>query len=266
MKNRIHVILVNYNSYKDTENCLRSIRGYNKKIFDIEIIVVDNNSKEDIKEQLREVCKNFCARLIENYNNYGFAKANNVGFREIKKDRNFNEYVWFLNNDTKLESGFFEKLNDNLPKDNEVLYFEMRNFSKEFVNNGLNYVSLWTGRYRETFKKNYVEYICGASVFLKLSAKVPLWNEDYFLYYEDVDYSIRLKKTGYTFIKSDGLHYLHKVNGSSSLNSKTNVLRIQSQKKFMKENGKNYFVYFFLKIMYYTFRLKFNDLKDFIKS
>lgn len=266
MKNRINIILVNYNSYTDTENCIKSILKYNKEIFDIEIIVVDNNSNKSVKEVLRNICENFCIKLIENKENYGFAKANNIGLKEIKNNNNSSDYVWFLNNDTKIENGFFEKLNENLPKSDEVLYFEMRNFSNEFVNDGLNYVSPWTGRYRETFKKNYITYICGASIFLKLSDKVPLWNEDYFLYYEDVDYSIRLKKMGYTFVKPNGLYYLHKVNGSSALNSKTNAFRIQSQKKFMTKNGKNYFIYFLLKIMYYTFRLKFKDLRNFIKS
>lgn len=266
MKNRINIILVNYNSYTDTENCLKSIREYNKGIFEIEIIVVDNDSKSSVKEFLRKICDRFDAKLIENDKNNGFAKANNIGFREIqhKNNKDFCDYIWFLNNDTKIEDGFFEKLNENLPKDNEALYFEMRNFSGGFVNDGLNYCSILTGRYSERFRKNYIQYICGASVFLKLTDKVPLWNEDFFLYYEDVDYSLRLKKNGYTFVEVKGLYYLHKVNGSSAFNPKTNKFRIQSQKKFMKENGKNYFVYFILKILYYAMCFKFENLKDFM--
>ncbi len=266
MKNRINVILVNYNSLTDTENCIKSLRECNKGIFEVEIIVVDNNSKSTVKKSLRKLCECFAAKLIENDGNYGFAKANNIGFREIqnKVDDDFCDYVWFFNNDTKIETGFFEKLNENLPKDNEVLYFEMRNFSGDFVNDGLNYCSKLTGRYSESFKKNYIQYICGASVFLKLTERVPLWNEDFFLYYEDVDYSLRLIKKGYSFVEVKGLHYLHKVNGSSAFNPKTNKFRIQSQKKFMKENGKCYFVYFLLKILYYMLSLKFADLKDFM--
>lgn len=109
MKNRINIILVNYNSYTDTENCLKSIREYNKGIFEIEIIVVDNDSKSSVKEFLRKICDRFDAKLIENDKNNGFAKANNIGFREIqhKNNKDFCDYIWFLNNDTKIEDGFF---------------------------------------------------------------------------------------------------------------------------------------------------------------
>ena len=257
---KLSIILVNYNTFNDTETCIKSLLENNNGYFDLKLIVVDNNSKKEIHDKLINLSNDLKFNLISNNDNYGFAKANNIGLQYTSDS----DYIWFLNNDTKIEKGFFERLYQKLPNDNEVLYFSMYDFNKSFVNDGLNYVSLRTGIYSETKKKGYIPYIVGASIFLKNTTKVPRWDEQYFLYYEDVEYSISLLKNGYFFKNIPELYYLHKINGSSGCNPKTNFFRIQSQKKFMKKHGKNYAMYFLLKCFYYALRFKTKELKAFL--
>lgn len=265
MKETIKIIFVNYNTYEDLENCIESLFHNNKGLFNLEIVVVDNNSKKEIVNELERFCLLKNVHLIKNEENLGFAKANNIGLQYIQEENSDNSFIWFLNNDTKVEAGFFERLKENLPKINEAVYFEMRNFNNEFVNNGLNYVSLKTGRYSESIKKGYIPYIVGASIFLRNSEFIPKWDEDYFLYYEDVEYSISLKKNNYILKKIPNMYYLHKINGSSGCNPKTNVFRIRSQKRFMKKNGRCFIHYYIMKVMYYLVRFQFTELTAFLK-
>lgn len=264
---KLYIIMINYNGIEDTKNCIESIYASNDGLLFIKTIIVDNDSNTENKKQLNEIKSTFKdVTIIFNKKNFGFAKANNIGLNYIRENYGFEDYsyIWFLNNDTLLNNSLLKQLEAQIINDNEVFYFEMRNFDNEIVNNGLNYLNPFFGRYRETYKKNYIEYICGASILLKNTEKVPFWNDEYFLYFEDVDYSLRLKKAGYNFKTIEGVWYNHKVNGSSSKNNKVNIFKLQSQKKFMKENGRFYFLFFLSKILYLLIKGKFTNLKYFI--
>ena len=92
----LSIVVLNWNTRHLLENCLASIYGC-APACEFEVIVVDNNSDENIagvREQFREV------RLIQNDYNYGFAVANNIGFRESR-----GRYVMTLNPDTLMFPG-----------------------------------------------------------------------------------------------------------------------------------------------------------------
>lgn len=262
----IYVILINYNGSADTINCINSLsKSFNSNL---KIVIVDNASKEEDLLKLEKFCYgNENIVLIKSNENIGFAAGNNLAIDYIEKNITLqeNQYIWFLNNDTLVTEILSKNIKNKLPKDNEVLYFEMRNFNNEIVNDGLNYVSLLTGKYSGIKKKNYCEYICGASIFLKRKTSIPRWDDTYFLYYEDVEYSLDLKKIGYSFIKGEDCYYLHKVNGSSRYNPKTNLFRLMSQKKFMRRHGKNYCLYYIMKVIYFIIKLDFKTLYEYVK-
>lgn len=268
MKNKIFIIIINYNGIDDTRECVKSIYENVQNLFTIKTIIVDNASDSYNKIKLNELRAEYCdVEIIFNSCNLGFAKANNIGMKFVQEKYGFeeNSYIWFLNNDTLVNQILLKNLSNNLPHNKVALYFEMRNFENRIINNGLNYLNPFFGRYSETFKKNYIEYICGASIFLKNTKDVPYWNEEYFLYFEDVDYSLRLKRVGFSFKTVANCWYNHKVNGSSKKNSKVNIYKLQSQKKFMKENGKCYSLFIFSKFVYLLFKRNFSLLEVFIK-
>lgn len=127
---KIYVIIVNYNGWKDTIECIDSVLKI-KNI--IEIIVVDNCSKNNSVEQIERWCKKKCVEyliikresnqfssiphfanekkivLIENNKNQGFSAGNNIGidFALLQKD---GDYFWFLNNDTIVANNSLENM------------------------------------------------------------------------------------------------------------------------------------------------------------
>ncbi len=97
---KISIILVNWNSYHDTLKCLQSISVLEHPQVDLDIIVVDNASKDNSVVQIK---KHFPGvSIISLVENEGFTGANNIGVLEAFK--NESEYVWFLNNDTIVDS------------------------------------------------------------------------------------------------------------------------------------------------------------------
>src|SRR3989344_6193087 len=100
----LSVIIVNWNTKKLLENCLRSILKFTKDI-KFEVIVVDNGSEDGsptlVKGKFPQVT------LVSNKENLGFTKANNQGIKIAKGD-----YVLLLNSDTNLIENSFRKLLD----------------------------------------------------------------------------------------------------------------------------------------------------------
>ncbi len=104
---QLSVIILNYNVRYFLEQCVFSVQKALENI-DGEIIVIDNNSSDDSCAMMKEKFPN--VKLIENKENLGFPKGNNIGVTEAK-----GEYICILNPDTVVaEDTFFKILNSKL--------------------------------------------------------------------------------------------------------------------------------------------------------
>lgn len=92
----LSIIILNYNTFDLTCQCIRSIYSSNKSITDMEIIVVDNGSTETIPQQFDMLFP--AVKLIKTGTNLGFAKGNNIGLNHATKD-----YVLLLNSDVIID-------------------------------------------------------------------------------------------------------------------------------------------------------------------
>lgn len=97
----ISIIIVSWNAKKYLEECLDSI--HHSLPNDTEIIVVDNASSDGSPEAVRVAFPG--VHLIRNDDNYGFAKANNIGIQAST-----GEYLFFINSDVVVKAGCFEKM------------------------------------------------------------------------------------------------------------------------------------------------------------
>ncbi|MDD5593823.1 MAG: glycosyltransferase family 2 protein [Candidatus Margulisbacteria bacterium] len=115
-RGNVAIIILNYNGYQDTIECLESLGRISYQ--DFQVVLVDNASTDDSVARLRQWLsenKNAAAKvhLVENEKNYGYARGNNVGIKYALA--NFgSEYTLILNNDTSVEPDFLQPLIEGL--------------------------------------------------------------------------------------------------------------------------------------------------------
>ncbi|MDT0555111.1 glycosyltransferase family 2 protein [Patiriisocius hiemis] len=205
---KLSVVILNYNVQYFLEQCIKSVQRATKNI-DAEIIVIDNNSSDKSCELVK---KNFPeVVLIENKKNLGFSKANNQAVAIAK-----GEYVCILNPDTAVtENTFLECLNFIVDKENigalgTFLLDGTGNFLPESKRNlptpSISLLKLlgfgkkyYATRVPKKSKGSQIPVLVGAFMFLKKSIynEVGGFDEDYFMYGEDIDFSYKIEKAGY---------------------------------------------------------------------
>ena len=221
---QVFIIILNWNNYQDTKECLDSLKGITYPNY--KIIVVDNGSVDKSGERLR---KEFPQCIfIRNESNLGFAEGNNVGIEHALNDGA--DYILLLNNDTIVKPGFLEPLVRTADIDEEIgvvgpmVYFYDE--PKVIQSIGAR-ISLWKGSHSiigiwEADKGQYntlmkVDYVSGAALLAKrrMIKDVGLLDADYFLYSEEVDWCYRATKAGYKIMAVPESKIWHKVSSST---------------------------------------------------
>ena len=226
------------------------------KNMDAEIIVVDNNSKDTSCQMVKEIFPE--VTLIENKENFGFSKGNNIGVSRANGD-----YVCILNPDTVLPEDCFEELfrfskdkdnlgiigcklingcGDYLPESKRNIPY-VKAAVKKLLGHPEDYYATHLGE-NETGK---VSVLVGAFMFMKRAVytSVKGFDEDYFMYGEDIDLSYKVLKAGfvnYYFGKTTIIHY----KGESTLRNKFYAKRFYGAMQifYKKHFKKNYFFNF----------------------
>lgn len=206
MNKTVTVITVNFNQSFITEQLLSSIANTNAYL-DVEIIVVDNGSKVNSVPVWEQKYPD--VKFIRSEVNLGFAGGNNLGIKEAK-----GEYLFFVNNDTEFSSGLIATLVKVLEDNTEVgmvspkiRYFDQPEMLQYAGFTPMNYYTCRNyciGQF-ETDKGQYDDnvgvtgYAHGAAMMLKREAmdKAGLMAENFFLYYEEMDWCDRIERAGY---------------------------------------------------------------------
>ncbi len=221
---RLSIITINYNGLKDTCELIDSIPFNNN----LEVIVVDNASKEDeasiISERFPQV------KVIRSDKNLGFAGGNNLGIKEAKGD-----YILLINNDTYFKDFNIEPLIKRLESSDKIgivcpkLRFAWGNNPIQFA--GYTPLSNITLRnkaigFGEEDKGQYeiahpTPYAHGAAMLIKREVieKVGLMPECFFLYYEEIDWSMMFTHAGYEIWYDPSCTVYHKESQTTGQNS-----------------------------------------------
>ena len=245
---QLSIIILNYNVRYFLELCVLSVQNAIQNS-DAEIIVIDNNSQDDSCEMMKKRFPNI--KLIENKENSGFPKGNNIGVAAAK-----GEYICILNPDTVVAEDTFSKVLAFAKKQKELGIVGVKlidgtgNFlpeSKRGIPTPFVAFTKITGLYKifpKTFGEYYaqhlsenqtgkVDILVGAFMLMKrdLYLEIGGFDENCFMYSDDIDLSymaLKKGKTNYYFHETSVIHY----KGESTVKDETYMKRFQEAMNF----------------------------------
>lgn len=225
---RVFIIILNWNGYKDTVECVQSLFKIDYPNY--EILVVDNGSSDDSVSRLRAEFPGLT--VLANGRNLGFPGGNNVGIRYAMEKGA--EYVFLLNNDTVVDSKVLTELVRVAEEDKDVgmvgpVILDYINPSiLWFAGSTVDYRMGWTPHWGENEELNGkwsgvydVDRLSGCAMLIKKEViqSIGLLDEDYFLYYEDTDWCVRANHAGYKIKCTGSARVWHKVSDNGRRDS-----------------------------------------------
>ena len=221
--NSVYIILLNWHGWRDTIACLDSLVSLDYN--DYRVLVVDNGSTDDSVARIRAAHPE--VPIIETGRNLGFSGGCNVGIRRALEDGA--DYVWLLNNDTTVDPQALTAMVAVAEADpgvgavGSVLYY--LDSPKDIQAWGGGRVCFWTGRSRHLLHPvpgARLHYLTAASTLLRRRAleEVGLLDENtFFMYWEDTDFSFRLRKAGWRLAVADQSIVLHREHAATGKGS-----------------------------------------------
>jgi len=245
MKNShsIFIIILNYNRWKDTVDLLKSIMKSN--LSTINMVVVDNRSTDDSIDQITRYFNSLDIKfskikykdgdfsnpefagsgitIICTDKNGGYGYGNNIGIKYAMK--NNCDYILILNNDTIVNDGFLEPLIEKCENDKTIGLASGRIFYYDqpdiLWSNGGKFSPV-TGRIKiynfnecepVEEKPERIEFLSGCVWFIpaRIVEKIGLIDEDFFMYFEDLEYCNRVISNGFKLTIESRSKILHKI-------------------------------------------------------
>lgn len=233
---KVGIILLNWNGWQDTAECLESLKTLAYPNF--QIVVVDNastnNSVKELKSRFPDV------ELIENTENVGFAAGNNSGIRHFMSKEV--DYIWVLNNDTIAFRSSLNALVGKAESDykiglvGSVLYEYARPWIIQAWGGGKYNAILGTTSEIKS-KSNKIDHVIGASMLIKSEVLklTGLFDESFFFFMEDTEISLRIQDRGWKIAVADSSYVFHK--GGSSLDGNVGARSVRADLLFINSVG-----------------------------
>jgi GT2 family glycosyltransferase len=218
----VYTIILNWNRPALTVDCLHSLEALDYP--NHRILLVDNGSSDSSVAQISGVFPNL--EILQTGINLGFGAGNNCGIR-LAVERGA-EYVWLLNNDTHV---FPETLTHLLAKAEEdptygavgsVLLYSLGPERVQAWGGGI--INFFTGsarHFQHPSPLGATAFLTAASLLVRADAikAVNLFDDNFFLYWEDADLCYRIRKAGYRLAVAADAKLLHLESGTLRMNS-----------------------------------------------
>lgn len=266
---QISIITINYNGFEDTCELIETLPLEDESL---EVIVVDNASNNDeatvIEQRYPQV------KVIRSNQNLGFAGGNNLGIKAAK-----GKYLFFINNDTllrhqtsdirhlinRLESS--PKIGIVCPKirfawgDNPIQFAGYTPLSRITMrNHAIGCGELDKGQYETAHPTPYAH---GAAMMVKREVieKSGMMPECYFLYYEELDWSMMIRRAGYDIWYEPACTIFHKESQATGQNSPLRTYYLtRNRLLFVKRNNTGT-----TRILSYVYLIAIVALRDILK-
>lgn len=227
---KVYIVVLNYNSFEDTKECIRSLDKIYYKNYNI--VIVDNCSSDGSYEKLINIFSDYT--IIRTDKNLGYAYGNNAGIK-FGLD-NGADYICILNSDVIVEKDFLDKLVSKIEENDKIGiagscicdYHE-----KDIVQSMGANINLYFAAARRKFKgENYfsidssdvdADYVEGACLLIKRDVfkSIGFIPENYFLFFEETEFCLKARKAGYKVMCIYASRVYHK--GSSTISKFSNL-------------------------------------------
>ncbi len=229
----VHVLVLNWNAHAYTEQCVRSLQQLDYPNY--RIVVIDNASEDGSEQILRSLFPELT--LIQTGANLGYAGGNNCGVAYALQQGA--QYIWVLNNDTRVDPHSLSALVAEMEQDPQVGMAGSKIFymdRPDRIAYAGGYVDFWRGKpyhrgVNELDDGQYdrpepVDFITGCSLLVRSAciAQVGTMTEDYFLYCEDVEWNLRFRKAGFKRLFVPTSVLWHKESASAGGGEHPNVV------------------------------------------
>lgn len=255
----LSIIIVNFNTAGLIEKCIASI--FQSKVdFDFEVIIFDNASTDISRDTLSKI-RNKKVKVILNNENIGFSRANNLTTRLAKGN-----YLFFLNPDCEVKRDSIFKLYRfakgkadagvvgpkllNPDGSIQASCFRLPTLKRTVSQYWFGKVELLDKYAPVSYEPIEVESLVGAAFLVTPTArkKVGLWDEKYFMYFEDLDYCRRAKKAGlkiYYTSYAEVFHH-HGISGSGLADNDNQWRRLIPSSKIYHGIFQHYLITFII--------------------
>lgn len=254
----ISVVIPNYNGEEHLKGCINSLKRQN--VQDFRLILVDNGSEDNsvslVKSEYPE------SVILEFGHNTGFAKAVNEGIRFSLNGGA--EYILLLNNDTECDERFLEEMLSGFgdSRTGSVACKMLNYYNRDVIDDAGDFIKIKGSPYarghgeKDEGQYDREEFIFGACAGAALYksevfTRAGYFDEDFFAYYEDVDFSLRLQLMGYRCFYNPRALCYHKRGATTSdrLGFQTELC----EKNLIALRLKNYPALLLLKYSFYFF-------------
>ncbi|MEK7598129.1 MAG: glycosyltransferase family 2 protein [Patescibacteria group bacterium] len=197
---KVFIVILNYNGKEVIKSCLLSVFKNDYPSF--EIVLVDNNSTDGSFEAAKAGFSK--VHFIKNEENLGFSAGNNIGIRFALE--RMADYVLLLNNDTQVEKDFLTRLVKIGEKNEKIgllspLIFNGDTRQVWFSGGVVSWLRMKTFHQKTVKTLDHYEssFLTGCALLVKKQVfkAIGLLDEDYFLYWEDADFSWRSRQAGF---------------------------------------------------------------------
>ena len=277
----LSIIIINYKSPHHVINCISSIYNETQK-YSFEVIVVDNDSGDESEQR---ILNNFPEiKWIQSGYNAGFARANNIGIKHATGN-----YILILNADTFITDNALDKTVDLFKSKIDAVACGVQLLNSDgthqisgayFKKGGLNVLLPlpYLGRFirylgyklktkipsvTEVNEEQKVDWIVGAFIMIKRNVidKAGIFDEDFFMYSEEIEWCSRLKKQGelYLFAVPKVIHIGGGTSGDYYNTDNDNSKNLWSKKatqiiiSMLVRIRKQFGIFYFLLICFFFF-------------
>lgn len=227
-RKKIAVVVVTHNAGRYLDDCFGSLAAADRHGLDVDVIVVDNASTDGTAERLKHDYP--AVRVLLNRKNLGFAGGNNVGIRTALDQGA--DYVFLLNHDTEVALDFLTEAVRVAQADEKIAAVQsllLLHPAKDLINSAGNAIHFLGFGYCRDYRRpaagwrhtgiREIAYASGAAVLYRASAlrSVGLFDEELFLYHEDLDLGWRLRLAGFSDVLAPHSIVYHKYEFSRSI-------------------------------------------------